>query len=210
MSKKLFTAFVLTSVLFGGLVFAPRPGLCAAGAVGVMAPSEDINREAEPEQADGQPGGQTGGPRVIRLSPEGDYKGALDIRVHPDSGKLMPSVDFLLIDPTGKKAGTVSGNIFTEFETGFAGYEGLDDDETGLPGPSSGVVDIGNPADGEYVLRVTGIRDGAYSIELNGYNIKSEASHAEILDAPISKGQVKEYRFRYSGSEAPAMELTAK
>ena len=128
----------------------------------------------------------------MKLSPQDDYRGALDIRIHPGYGKLMPSADFLLIDPTGKKAGAVSEKTFSEFVAGFADYEGLEDDETGESGPSSGVIDISNPAEGGYVLRITGTEDGRFSIELNGYNKQPKRSHAEILDAPIKKGEVVE------------------
>lgn len=209
MPKNIFTAIVIC-----GLICAAGPGLCASGAVAVMAPSQDINHTAAPKQANertgGQTDGQTGGPRIIRLSAADEYWGALDIRIHPEYGKLMPSADFLLIDPTGKKAGAVSGKTFSEFAAGFADYEGLEDDETGEPGPSSGVIDISNPAEGGYVLRITGTEDGRYSIELNGYNRLPDNSHAEVLDAPIKKGEVKEYRFSYSSNGIPAMELTAK
>jgi len=154
------------------------------GAPAVSVPSNDM---------------QGNGP-VIHLSPPDEYTGGLDVRIHPDYGGMEPSADFLLTDPQGRRTGNDprTGLHFEEIPRSFYDYEGLDDDETGEPGPSSGVTDIGNPLPGEYRLQVIGKEDGKYDIEFSGYPKEGEASGGQVLGVPIKKGEVHEYVLVYS------------
>jgi hypothetical protein len=153
-----------------------------------------------------------GGPPVDRLSPRIEYGGGLDIRLHPANGKLLPSADTLLIFPDGSKIGSDIAEGVVYFGTGgsYFEYEGLEDAETGKPGPSSRVIFVTSPPDGNYTLRVTGLEDGRYSIEANAYGMNNKSSHAELMDVPIEKGEVREYLFRYSNAGMPALELKKK
>jgi hypothetical protein len=147
-----------------------------------------------------------------RLSPRIFDEGGLDIRLHPAHGKLFPSADTLLIYPDGSKIGSDIAEGVVYFGTGgsYFEYEGLEDAETGEPGPSSRVIFVTSPPDGNYTLRVTGLEDGRYSIEATAFGVNNKSSHADIIDVPIKKGEVREYLFRYSRAGMPAIELKAK
>ena len=195
---QLVLKLLIASSICGVLSFHPQTAQAGQAATGTMvSPS---------------PGGALKNQITVTETHNDEYKGGLDIRIHPEVSKLEPSADLLLTDPEGRKTGADPRDktTYKDIPVSFYEFESLDDDETGEPGPASGVIDVGNPVDGVYILRVTGIEDGRYSLELNGYNKKYDASHVEALDIPIKKGEVVEYRFRYSRTEVTALVLNTK
>ena len=149
--------------------------------------------------------------RVIHLSPPDEYLGGLDIRLYPEEGKLRPSAEFMLTEPGGKRLGKdpLTGADYREITAAFYEGEGLDDDETGEPGPETLVLDMSAPAPGEYVLKVTGTEDGYYSLDINAYDrdLKLKSANVGFTKVPIKKGRAHEYRFGFSLRPGSVLEI---
>ena len=144
---------------------------------------------------------------VVRLSPP-DPVGGIRIDIHPAEGKMEPAAEALLTDPSGRKAGIdpASGRQLKEIPNSYYEREGLDDDETGEPGPASAILDVVGPAEGDYILRVTGTEDGSYDMEAMTYDADHGSSYYPFLKVPIKKGKTHIYAFtyrQYPGGQIP-------
>ncbi len=133
------------------------------------------------------------------IRPE-DFSGALDVRLHPEEGKLKPPAELLLKDPQGRRIGLDPrlGITYQEIPHAYYEFEGIDDAVSGAPGPESGVIDIRNPVNGRYTLEVIGREPGYYSIEITGFNKNLETSKILLKKARITPGVSRAFSFSYS------------
>ena len=128
------------------------------------------------------------------------FKGALDIRIHPHGDQLEPPAELLLIDPQGRKIGRdpITDTTFSEIPDASYGYEGIDDAVTGAPGPQTAIIDVRNPATGQYVLQVIGKESAKYDLAIRGYDCEMNPSDAEFLNLMIHKDSEHTYLIKYS------------
>jgi hypothetical protein len=125
---------------------------------------------------------------------------ALNVRIHP-VGEQQPAAEILLIDPKGRKTGMnplARGN-YQEIPYSVYELEGIDDDETEEPGPSSGIIDVWcQPEDGTYTLQVIGTASGKYELEVMGVD-RAQTSSLRVLPATtIAKDATHRYSIQYS------------
>jgi hypothetical protein len=133
------------------------------------------------------------------LRPE-EFSGALDVRIHPEGGKLEPPAELLLKDPKGRRIGVDPrrGQTFREIPHAHYEFEGIDDAESGAPGPQTGIIEIRNPAPGKYTLEIIGKASGYYSIAVRGYDRNLKDSTMVLDKAKITSGARRIFSFRYS------------
>jgi len=119
------------------------------------------------------------------------------------SVQLFSSDELLIKDPNGLRTGfdPIRGRKFDEIPQSSYGLEELPDAE-GTSGPVWKELEIMQPKTGEYILIVTGIRGGTYSLEILGYNRAGEASSLVLEDVSIQKSATHEYRLRFDGEAA--------
>lgn len=108
--------------------------------------------------------------------------------------------ELLLADPLGRITGfdPTNGQAYQEIPDSVYSLIGLDDVESGEPGPLSHDLDIRQPLEGEYRLQVVGTGTGTYDLEINTYDPDSNPSQATFLSVPITPGAVHAYSFDYS------------
>ena len=133
------------------------------------------------------------------LRPE-EFTGALDIRIHPEDGMLKPPAELLLKDPLGRKIGLDPrrDQTFREIPHAHYEFEGIDDAESGAPGPETGIIEIRNPAPGKYTLEIIGKAAGYYSIAVRGYDRNLKDSTMVLKKAKITSGARRTFSFTYS------------
>jgi hypothetical protein len=136
------------------------------------------------------------------------FQGALSIRIHPRGDDLEPPAELLLVDPEGRKVGRdpITDTTFSEVPGASYGQEGIDDAVTGAPGPQTGVIDVRNPATGQYTLQVIGRESGRYDLSIRGYDCEMEPSDAEFLDVNIQKDSEHTYSVEYSNVKGSRVE----
>ncbi len=124
-------------------------------------------------------------------------------------GSMQNAVELVVTDPQGRKTGNdpQANKNYSEIPWTSYGYEGLDDDETGEPGPETGVVEFCNPVPGEYKVQVFGKTTGKYSIEVYATSKESVGknglpdavqSSAMLDNVSIKKGAVQTLTVKYS------------
>jgi hypothetical protein len=130
------------------------------------------------------------GEHLFQSTPDQDsegFRGALNIRIHRSGEGLHPPAELLLIDPQKRKTGSdpklqVS---FSEIPNSSYENESIDDAVSGAPGPVTKILDIRNPIDGVYVLKIIGIGSGKYSLEIRAYDFQMEFVDAKFIDIEI-------------------------
>jgi hypothetical protein len=133
------------------------------------------------------------------LRPE-EFTGALDIRIHPEDGKLEPPAELLLKDPMGRRIGLDlrRGQTYREIPLAHYEFEGIDDAVSGAPGPQTGIIEIRNPVPGKYTLEIIGKETGYYSMSVRGYDRNLEASTIAVKKAKMTPGTRRTFSFTYS------------
>jgi hypothetical protein len=108
--------------------------------------------------------------------------------------------ELLLADPLGRITGfdPIAGQAYQEIPNSVYDLIGLDDLESGEPGPLSHDLDIRQPLEGEYRLQVVGTGTGTYDLEINAYDPDSNPSQAVFTGIPIVPGAIHAYTFDYS------------
>ncbi len=136
---------------------------------------------------------------AAELRPE-DFSGALDIRIHPEDGKLEPPAELLLKDPKGRKIGRDPrrGQAYHGIPLAHYEFEGIDDAETGAPGPQTGIIEIRNPVPGKYTLEIIGKWTGFYSMAIRGYDRNLKDSTIVLKKAKITPGAIRTFSFTFS------------
>jgi hypothetical protein len=129
-----------------------------------------------------------------------DFIGALDIRVHPEEGKLKPPAALLLTDPTGRRIGSDprTGQTYQEIPQASFEFEGIADAVSGAPGPASGIIHIRNPVNGIYTLEIIGEDSGHYFLEIMGYDRDMRPSKLQGKKTEITRGTAQNYSFIYN------------
>ena len=133
------------------------------------------------------------------LRPE-EFMGALDIRIHPEDGKLEPPAELLLKDPLERKIGADPrhGKSYREIPLAHYEFEGIDDAVSGAPGPQTGIIEIRNPVPGKYTLEIIGKTSGAYSMAIRGYDRNLKDSTIVLKKAKITPGVRRTFSFMFS------------
>jgi hypothetical protein len=143
--------------------------------------------------------------------PGSPFEGALDIRLHPEEGKLKPAAELLLSDPRGKRAGKDprANRTYQEIPATYYERESLADASSGAPGPETAVLYVRNPPNGKYRLQVIGRAAGKYDLEITGEDRASNPSKAQFTNVKIRKGAVHHYVINYSNRPGAQIEVTA-
>ena len=138
--------------------------------------------------------------------------GGLDIRIHATEGKLKPAADLLLFDPQGRKTGKDSSARRTYKEIPSSSYEreSLADDIGGAAGPETAVINVRNPAAGEYRLQVIGRFTGRYDLEIVGEDNAGEPSRVAFTNVKVLKGAVHRYVINYPVSQGAKIAVRSK
>jgi hypothetical protein len=128
------------------------------------------------------------------------FNGALDIRIHPQEGKLTPPAELLVTNPEGRKLGKdpFRDKTYGEMPRAYYEREGLDDAESGAPGPQSAIIYIGAPPPGQYRLQVFGIETANYTLEVTAYDREMNPSKAILVNIAVRRGRVNHYVIDYS------------
>ena len=128
-------------------------------------------------------------------------RSGLDIRIYAAEGQLEPAAELLLTDPQGRKVGmdpAVRKN-YAEVPNAAYEFEGIDDDETGEPGPQTGVIWLlCGPLTGEYRLEVIGTKEGTYEIEVFSFDDESRSTSRQAGPEPIKAGERHEYKIAWT------------
>jgi hypothetical protein len=132
---------------------------------------------------------------------EQEAKGALDIRIHPAGEELTPPAELSLANPQGAKTGRDprTNQVFSEIPDSSYESESIADAETGTPGPEAKILHLRRPVAGEHTLWVIGMEDGAYDLEIRGYDWDLIPSDARFLNVKIGKNEEHRYLIRYTG-----------
>ena len=126
----------------------------------------------------------------------------LDVRIHPEEGKLKPAADLLLYDPQGRKTGKArsANRAYQEIPSSSYERESLSDDTSGSRGPVTAVIYVRNPAAGEYRLQVVGRFTGKYDLEIAGEDSTGNPSRVAFTNVKILSGNVHRYVISYPNS----------
>jgi hypothetical protein len=138
--------------------------------------------------------------------------GGLDVRIHAAEGKLKPAADLLLFDPQGRKTGKDSSarRTYTEIPSSSYERESLADDTGGAPGPETAVINVRNPAAGEYRLQVIGRFTGRYDLEIAGEDNAGEPSRVAFINVKVLRGAVHRYVINYPNSQGAKIAVRSK
>ena len=136
------------------------------------------------------------------------FEGALDIRIHPVGDRLEPPAELLLIDPQGRKVGNDprTSETCTEIPNASYEHESIADDVSGAPGPETAIIHIGNPASGEYSLRVIGRESSGYDLEIRGYDCEMDPADAMFTNVTIHNEVEHTYLIDYSNKKGSKIE----
>jgi hypothetical protein len=131
----------------------------------------------------------------IYSGPEFNYTDMTGIVIHFHS----PG-DILVTGPQGRMTGLdpISGIFYQEIPDSHYETIGLEDADTGDPGPETKEIDIQRPLEGEYTLKVIGTGEGAYALEIRTYDLEVTPSSAVFTGIPIFPGVTHDYFFYYS------------
>jgi hypothetical protein len=128
-----------------------------------------------------------------------EFQGGLDILAYPAEGKLEPAVEMMLSGPPGKMGrDPQTGQNFPGTPGSYYEREGLEDAETGDPGPETAVLYLHNAPAGKYTLKVFGVTRGAYSLDIRGFDAEYHASKVAFNDISVTPGAVHTYAIDYS------------
>lgn len=144
------------------------------------------------------------------ITEHAEFTGALDIRIHPSEEKLYPPAELLLIDQEGRKTGTDPWTHKTYMGIPYASYEeeSISDAVSGMPSPVTKIINIRNPASGEYRLKVLGKESSEYDLEIRGYDCQMNPSHEKFLNEKILKNSEQEYIIHYSNEKGSKTRVT--
>jgi hypothetical protein len=113
---------------------------------------------------------------------------------------LKPGAELLLMDPHGRRVGRdpQTGQTFAEMSNSSYEYEGIGDAVTGAMGPETGIIYVGDPSDGEYFLKVIGLKRCHYDLTIRGYDEDMDPSDAIFTNIVIDENVEHTYLIIYS------------
>lgn len=128
----------------------------------------------------------------------------IEIRFH-SPGEL------LLTDPQGRRVGydPRTGTKYNEIPEAFYEPIGLEDAETGEPGPYTKELEIPRPLAGDYQLDVIGTDTGTYTLEINATDPELNPSIEEVENISITPNEVHIYGFYYAKTVGAELEFKA-
>lgn len=124
-------------------------------------------------------------------------RSGLDIRIYPAEGQFQPSAELLLTDPQQRRVGMdpATRKNYAEIPNGAYEFEGIDDDETGEPGPQTGIIWLlCGPLTGEYKLEVIGTEEGSYELEVFSFDDEYRSTSRHSGSVAIKPGERHEYK----------------
>jgi hypothetical protein len=139
-----------------------------------------------------------------------EFRGALNIRIHRSGEGLHSTAEILLADPQERRTGSDPRikNTFSEIPNSSYESESIDDAVSGAPGPVTKIIDIRNPMDGVYTLKIIGIESGRYSLEIMGYDKNMDFSDAKYIDIEIKKDGEHVFTIKYASDKSSDFRVT--
>ena len=119
--------------------------------------------------------------------------------IHFSGHGIHPPADLLIENSEGLKTGynPITGVYYSEIPKSYYESIGLQDAETGDPGPTTKELAIGQPITGDYELYVIGTDTGTYTLEIRAYDPELNCSMREFEDISINQGEIHTYSFYY-------------
>jgi len=150
-------------------------------------------------------------PRTTSDQNSAGFKGALNIRIHSNTEVLYPPAEMLLIDPQKRKAGSDPRKQASFFEIPDSSYESesIEDAVSGTPGPVTKILDIRDPMNGVYVLKILGTEKGRYSLELRGTDSNMEFSHVKFTGIEIENNEEHLFSIAFFSENSGGFKVTS-
>jgi hypothetical protein len=141
-----------------------------------------------------------------------EMAGTLDIRLHPEEGKLSPPAELLLQDPQGRWIGYDPRRLQNYQGIPRASYdmESLEDEETGAPGPETAIINLPNALSGNYILRVIATERGKYTLEVRAYDRDLSVTEMQFAGMATKRGAVNYYLIRFSHRQGTVTRLEVR
>lgn len=119
--------------------------------------------------------------------------------------------ELLLTDPQGRKVGydPITMVAYNEIPRAYYETSGLEDAETGDPGPESKILWIPRPLAGDYQLQVIGTDTGVYTLEIRATDPEGNQSLKIFIDISITPGKIHTYGFYYAKTVGAELEFKA-
>jgi hypothetical protein len=115
------------------------------------------------------------------------------------------ATEVLLTDPQGRQTGRDPVAKLEHEKIPRSAYV------DGGIGPRTIQLDLRQPIDGSYTLRVTGIASGAYTLDLRAWDRSGTATaRPELRDVPTEPGIVHLYRLDYASTDRTPLKLTGR
>lgn len=119
--------------------------------------------------------------------------------------------ELLITDPQGRRTGydPIAGIEYLEIPRSAYVSEAIEDATTGEPGPETKIIDIRQPLQSDYELKVIGTEEGNYTLEIYAHDRENNQSAKEFLEPiPISSGMVHTYTLNYSREAGSKLEVS--
>ncbi len=138
--------------------------------------------------------------------PEYTYTDRTGIRI-----KFHSPGELLITDPQGRRVGYDPINKVTYNEIPDAFYEtvGLEDAESGDPGPESKELVVPRPLAGDYQLQVIGTGTGTYVLKIEAVDPELNFSEKKFRNISITPGEIHTYGFYYAKTVGAELEFNA-
>ena len=137
--------------------------------------------------------------------------GWLEIHFYPCDKELDAPGEILLTDPLGRRVGwdNVQAKVLIEIEGAYYEDTGIDDCETGEPGPVIKELGVKGPVEGKYRLSVFGSASRLYGFAFNFSSADPAISGqgASVENIRINRGEVHVYEFNYIEKNGNKLEL---
>ncbi len=110
-------------------------------------------------------------------------------------------VELYLIDPQGRRLGVNPNNLGEEYDEIPDGVYYIEDSLIEA-GKSTKVIEILNPADGNYELKVVGTGEGSYIIDYDSYDKSGEWIDSKTFKGNAVPGESDVYKLNYSSGSS--------
>ena len=138
-------------------------------------------------------------------------RGWLELHFYPCDTELDAPGEILLTDPSGRRVGwdALVAGVVLEIPGSYYGDSGMDDDETGAPGPIIKELGIKGPIEGKYRLSVVGSGSRLYGFAFNFSILEPTAvpRGASVENIRITRGGIHIYEFDYVEEGVGRLEL---
>jgi hypothetical protein len=125
--------------------------------------------------------------------------------------KKTSPCELIITDPQGRRVGydPISRIAYKEIPRAYYEAIGLEDAESGDPGPETKELDIPQPLAGDYQLQVVGTDTGSYRLSIRAYDPELNPSIKKFRKISITPGEVHSYSFYYARKVGAELEFTA-